>query len=193
MSWLTSFFIAVIAAPLWAISHATPDGHEAFGSGSNGYVLLMAVALRPSLTIIAMFGSYAIMFAIDVILSKGYMVAFAGAQVTSAVGIIGLVVGCLLYAAISLMLVYGCYRLVQTVPNAILQWIGGRDDDSIGVEQHNDKVVGAAMVMRSNVQQMGSAAKMGAQAAASDNKKHEAGDKANHQLQAGTTKPDSKV
>ncbi|MFL9610991.1 DotA/TraY family protein [Methylobacillus sp. Pita2] len=191
MSWLTSFFIAVIASPLWAISHATPDGHEAFGSGSNGYVLLMSVTLRPSLTILAMFGSYAIMFAMDTILAKGYMVAFAGAQVTSATGIIGLVVGCLLYAAISLMMVYGCYRLVQTVPDAILQWVGGRDDDSIGVEQHNDKVVAAAMVMRGQAHQMsqGASAAAGLGKVKQDDKNSK---KNNAALSPGATKPDNK-
>ncbi len=38
-------------------------------------------------------------------------------------------------------IVYGCFRLVQTVPDAILKWVGGRDDDSIGVEDHNNKAM----------------------------------------------------
>lgn len=157
MSWFTSVFIAVVAAPLWAVSHATPDGDDAFGSGKNGYVLLMSVVLRPSLTILAMFGSMAIMFAMDKILNLGYMTAFAGAQANSMSGVIGLIVGFLLYAVISLILVYGCFRLVQTVPDAILQWIGGRDDDSIGVEQHGDKVGAMAVQFKSQAQQMGGA------------------------------------
>lgn len=155
MSWFTSVFIAVVAAPLWAISHATPDGDEVFGAGRNGYVLLMSVVLRPGLTIIAMFGSMAIMFAMDKILNLGYMAAFSGAQVNSISGIIGLVVGFLLYAVISLILVYGCYRLVQTVPDAILQWVGGRDDDSIGVEQHGDKAGAMVVSMRQQASEVG--------------------------------------
>lgn len=146
MSWLTSIFIAVIAAPLWAISHATPDGHEAFGSGANGYILLMSVVLRPALTILAMFGSMTILYGMDYVLNLGYMTAFAGAQVNSASGPIGTVTGILIYCILSLVITYGSFRLVQTIPNAILQWVGGRDDDSLGVEQHNDRVL--AMVNR---------------------------------------------
>lgn len=130
-----------MAAPLWAISHATPDGDDAFGSGKNGYVLLMSVVLRPSLTILAMFGSMTILYAMDKILGIGYMNAYTGAQITSATGPIGCVVGILLYCVISTIIVYGRFRLVQTVPDAILQWIGGRDDDSIGVEQDGDKAM----------------------------------------------------
>lgn len=143
MAWYTSLFIAFVAAPLWMISHATPDGHEAFGSGSNGYVLLMSIVLRPALTILAMIGSMAILFVMDSLLSAGYMTAFAGAQMNSVSGPVGLIVGVLIYCIISVVLVYSAYHLVQTVPNAILSWIGGRDDDSIGVHDHNNRVIGA--------------------------------------------------
>lgn len=146
MAWLTSVFIAVVAAPLWAISHATPDGHEAFGSGSNGYVLLMSVALRPSLTILAMFGSYAILFAMDAILNPLYSTAFAGGQINSTTGLIGFLVSIFLYVLTSIAIVYGSFRLIQTIPDAVLQWIGGRDDDAIGVERSTDKVYAAAMM-----------------------------------------------
>ena len=155
MSWFTSLFIAVVAAPLWAISHATPDGDDAFGSGKNGYVLLMSVVLRPSLTILAMFGSMTILYAMDKILGIGYMNAFTGAQITSATGPIGFIVGILLYCVISTVIVYGCFRLVQTVPDAILQWIGGRDDDSIGVEQHGDKAMAVVGNFNSNAASRG--------------------------------------
>lgn len=143
MAWYTSLFIAFVAAPLWMISHATPDGHEAFGSGSNGYVLLMSIVLRPALTILSMIGSMAILYAMDGLLNAGYMTAFAGAQMNSISGPIGLAVGVVLYCIISTVLVYSAYHLVQTVPNAILQWIGGKDDDSIGVHDHNNRVIGA--------------------------------------------------
>lgn len=150
LSWFTSIFIAVIASPLWAISHATPDGHEAFGSGSNGYILLMSVVLRPPLTILAMFGSMAILWGIDLVFKVGFQHAFFGGQMNSGTGVVAFFAYIFMYCALSMYLVYGCYRLVQTVPNAVLGWIGGRDDDSIGVESHNDKVYGA-MVMARNV------------------------------------------
>lgn len=108
-----------------------------------------------------MFGAMAIMFAMDKVLNIGYMAAFSGAQVNSISGIIGMLVGFFLYCIISLILVYGCFRLVQTVPDAILQWIGGRDDDSIGVEQHGDKVGAMALSFKDQAHGAGRNAMMG--------------------------------
>lgn len=193
LSWFTSIFIAVVAAPLWAVSHATPDGHDAFGSGSNGYILLMSVALRPSLTILAIFGSMAILFGIDWVFNIGYQAAFAGGQLNSVVGLMGVVVSIAMYAVISLILVYGCYRLVQTVPDAILQWIGGRDDDSIGVEQHSDKAIGAYIAMRSGAGQVARAGRVGIDSAREAKKNRVGGGResaaqaGNKDLSAGNT------
>ena len=72
-----------------------------------------------------------------------------------------MLVGFCLYCIISLILVYGCFRLVQTVPDAILQWIGGRDDDSIGVEQHGDKVGAMALSFKDQAHGAGRNAMMG--------------------------------
>ena len=89
------------------------------------------------------------------------MAAFSGAQVNSISGLIGMLVGFCLYCIISLILVYGCFRLVQTVPDAILQWIGGRDDDSIGVESHGDKVGAMALSFKHQAGDIGSRLKGG--------------------------------
>lgn len=141
-----------------------------------------------------MFGFMAILFAIDWIFNLGYQSAFAGGQTNSFVGLLGIVVGVAMYAIISLMLVYGSYRLVQTVPDAILQWIGGRDDDSIGVEQHSDKALGAYVAMRGGAGAIGRGMREGMQATkASNNDKSPNGDDtaANQQLSAGSTPPPS--
>lgn len=41
------------------------------------------------------------------------------------------------------------------MPDAILQWIGGRDDDSIGVEQHGDKAMAVVGNFNSNAASRG--------------------------------------
>lgn len=183
MSWFTSVFIAMIAAPLWAISHATPDGHEAFGSGSNGYILLMSITLRPVLTIIAMFGSMAILFGIDSVFIAGFSVAIDGGQTNSAVGPIGFIVAIVMYCIISVVLVYSAYSLVQKTPDAILKWIGGSDDDAMGAEGHHNKVQGMLITARtagSGAVASAKAAKMaGMQSAstkAAGNTPHQTGD-----------------
>jgi conjugal transfer/type IV secretion protein DotA/TraY len=141
MSWLISVFIATVAAPLWAISHATPDGHDVFGQGASGYVLLMSVVLRPALMILAMIASMATLTAMNKILGLGFTTAFAGAQINSVTGLIGFITSILIYVVIVIVLCFGCFRLIHTVPDAILKWIGGSDDDAAGVEHQNTKAL----------------------------------------------------
>ena len=155
-------FIAVIAAPLWAISHATPDGHDAFGSGERGYVLLMSVTLRPALTMLAMFGSIVILYAMDTIFAESFSAAFDGAQSNAISGPIGFVVAIFSYMVLSSVLVYSSYRMCQTIPDAIFRWVGGSDDDSIGVEQHSEKA-NALLLAGYYAGNIGQAAQKGAQ------------------------------
>lgn len=177
----------MIAAPLWAISHATPDGHEAFGAGERGYILLMSVTLRPILTIIAMFGSMALLYAIDMIFNIGFSAAMDGSQANSTTGVIGFVVTLIMYCAISLSIVYASYRLVQSTPDAILKWIGGSDDDSIGVEKHGEGTTAMLIAARGHGVSMGQAAQGGA---AASRKAAEKEEKANR-LAAGGTEGDT--
>lgn len=181
MSWLVSFFIALVAAPLWAISHATPDGHDAFGSGVNGYILLMSVALRPALTILAMIGSMGIMYGMDKLLAFGFTTAFAGAQVNSVAGPIGFVSGVAIFAILSCVLAYGSFRMVQTIPNAILEWIGGKDDDSLGVENHHGHFTAVAARFGSGMP--GAAAAIGAGAKSRGGNTSDGGDSGAAKLQ----------
>ncbi len=141
MSWLISVFIAIVASPLWAVSHATPDGHDVFGQGASGYVLLMSVVLRPALMTLAIIASMAILMAMNKILGLGFTTAFAGAQINSITGLIGFIASILIYVIIVIVLCFGCFRLIHTVPDAILKWIGGSDDDAAGVEHQNTKAM----------------------------------------------------
>lgn len=79
------------------------------------------------------------------------------------------------------------------MPDAILQWIGGRDDDSIGVEQHSDKAIGAYIAMRSGAGQVARAGRVGIDAArkakqeAKSNKPGVGDQAGNKDLSAGNT------
>jgi hypothetical protein len=154
MSWLISVFIATVAAPLWAISHATPDGHEVLGQGASGYVLLMSVVLRPALMILAMIASMAILAAMNKILGLGFTTAFAGAQINSITGLIGFIASILIYVILVIVLCFGCFRLIHTIPDAILKWIGGSDDDATGVEHQNTKALAYLSTTKQGITQM---------------------------------------
>ncbi len=48
---------SMIAAPIWAIMHAFPEGHEWSGKGAQGYMIIMGVVLRPTLMIFGLVGA----------------------------------------------------------------------------------------------------------------------------------------
>lgn len=79
------------------------------------------------------------------------------------------------------------------MPDAILQWIGGRDDDSIGVEQHSDKAIGAYIAMRSGAGQAARAGRVGIDTAREAKNKRAGGGResadqtGNKELSAGNT------
>ena len=91
----------------------------------------------------------------------GYSTAFEGAQTNSLTGPIGFIMSILMYCVFSLILTYSAYHLVQTAPDAILKWIGGSDDDAIGVKNHSDQAFAMVSTSRSAGGQMARNVKSG--------------------------------
>jgi conjugal transfer/type IV secretion protein DotA/TraY len=141
-SWLLSVVIAVTAAPLWAIAHATPDGDDAIGGGMRGYVLLMAVVLRPPLMLLGMFFGLLLMYAVDMMLTTTFMPAFTMSQSNSIIGLFTGLTGVVMYGVLCFTMTQASFRVTQKLADSVLQWIGGRDDDAIGVEQHTESARG---------------------------------------------------
>lgn len=126
IKWFVLVFEAVIAAQLFGVAHAHPEGHDAVGQAGPGYMLLLGVTLRPALTVLGFFGSILLGQPIAEFVNVSYATAVAGAEHNSLTGIVGFVAYVGIYATIMTTVMHGVFSLTNWVPDNVLRWIGGR-------------------------------------------------------------------
>ncbi|SMN10575.1 IncI1 plasmid conjugative transfer integral membrane protein TraY [uncultured Candidatus Thioglobus sp.] len=119
-------FEAFFGSIFWAAAHAIPEeGAGVAGQhAKQGYMLVLALLVRPVLMIIGLFGG--------LILSK-VLVNFAGNIATpffatvhgeSVVGLIGWVAGMAVMGLIAMSLVRRSFGLMHELPDRVIRWIG---------------------------------------------------------------------
>ncbi|RQR11266.1 DotA/TraY family protein [Burkholderia stagnalis] len=126
IKWFVLVFESVIAAQLFGVAHAHPEGHDAVGHAGPGYMLLLGVTLRPALTVLGFFGSIWLAQPISEFVNLSYATAVAGAEHNSLTGIIGFIAYVAIYAIIMTTVMHGVFTLTNWVPDNVLRWIGGR-------------------------------------------------------------------
>ena len=130
VAWLSSVVVAIIAAPIWTIAHATPGGHDAFGSGEKGYLALLDLLLRPPLMLIGLLIGLVLTTAGDTLISSGLAQAMQSTQTTSVTGLVGMLIGLGIYLAMSASVVFFSFRLIHSLPASVMRWIGADSDGS---------------------------------------------------------------
>ena len=81
VGWILAVLQSLIAAPLWAVMHMTPD-RTFVGSQSQGYLLLLSLFARPALAVVGLFAAMLVSDPIIDFIAKGFF-AMRGAVVTS--------------------------------------------------------------------------------------------------------------
>ena len=66
LGWVILIVEAVIAAPIWAVSHMAPDGDGVVGRGGQGYMLVLSLVLRPPLMILGLVCAIVLMKPLDI-------------------------------------------------------------------------------------------------------------------------------
>lgn len=125
INWLVVVLEAIVAAPLWAITHLDGEG-EGFGARSaHGYIFLLNVMVRPILMVIGFFGGGALIVVGGTFLNEIYGVAVANVQFDSITGLLSMVVILIIYFSICLTLIHSCFGLILIVPDQVINWVGG--------------------------------------------------------------------
>ena len=130
VAWLASLVTAIIATPIWTIAHATPAGHDAFGSGEKGYLALLDLLLRPPLMLIGLLIGLVLTTAGDTLISSGLAQAMQSTQTTSVTGLVGMLIGLGIYLAMSASVVFFSFRLIHSLPGQVMRWVGADSDGS---------------------------------------------------------------
>ena len=148
--WIKSIFEAILAMPLWALAHINIEGEGLPGPwASNGYFLLFEIFLRPILIIGGFVFSISVYTALInalhdsyhlvVMVASGFDIAeaanglvstgnYANYTVSDPIAYMRGPVDEMFYSVVYVIMVYmiglSCFKLVDTIPNNIMRWMG---------------------------------------------------------------------
>ncbi len=137
--WVKGIFEAMVGAPLWALAHIRIDGHGMPGNAAmNGYFLIFEVFLRPILIVFGLLASISIFSALVDVLNSIFTLVTenaAGYDITSEMAAPRLTFRFMrsaidqffytvIYAIICYMIGMSAFKLIDSVPNNILRWMG---------------------------------------------------------------------
>lgn len=127
VGWLLQVLQSIVAAPLWAVMHMTPD-RTFIGSQTQGYLLLFTLFVRPALVIVGLFAAFVIANPVISYLAKAFF-AMRTSNVTSSESL-GWFVEFLtfrdwlvMFGLLLLPVVYMIFGLSQVLADTVLSWI----------------------------------------------------------------------
>lgn len=156
--WVVLIVEAVIAAPLWAVTHLAPDGDGVVGRGGQGYMLVLSLTLRPGLMVFGFGAAVAVMNPMGLFLNETFMGTFFASVSPGLTGMLKILAGSVIYAVLMIMIINRVFSLIHQIPDGILRWIGG-GDNVIGREA-NEATAGAGRAIAASTAAAGAAGAM---------------------------------
>ncbi len=160
--WIKGIFEAMVGAPLWALAHIRIDGNGLPGNAAlNGYFLIFEVFLRPILIVFGLLASISTYSALVGVLNSVFSLVVentAGydidSELTNPRGTLSFMRGLIdeffftvIYAIVVYMLGMSSFKLIDTIPNNILRWMG----QSVATFNDQREDVAQAMVSKMSV------------------------------------------
>jgi conjugal transfer/type IV secretion protein DotA/TraY len=153
VNWLVVVGEAVIAAPLWAITHLNGEGDGMGQKTTHGYIFLLNVMVRPILMVLGFFLGGAALVAGGTLLNQLFGVAMANAQFDSVTGLFSIIFFLMMYCSMCLNLVHSCFNLIMIVPDQVINWVGGAASATLGRDD-NEKMKNAMNVFGSKLEHL---------------------------------------
>jgi conjugal transfer/type IV secretion protein DotA/TraY len=132
INWLVVVGEAIIAAPLWAMTHMAGEGDGLGHRTGHGYIFLLNVMVRPFLMVVGFFLAGAVVVVGGTFLNKVFGVAMANAQFDSITGVVSIIGFIWLYASTCINLVHRSFNLILIVPDQVINWVGGHASSALG-------------------------------------------------------------
>lgn len=146
ISWLILVIESMVAAPIWCVAHALPDGDGFAGQhGRSGYLLLLSILMRPLLMILGF------IFAMILVNVIGSAISESASTVVESVtmnplgterflGITGMIAYCVAFCSFILYTVHKLYGMINHLPDNIMRWIGSSSAGSMLMHGSEDAV-----------------------------------------------------
>ena len=128
---------SMVAAPLWAAAHAMPEGEGLSGEqAKQGYMLLIAVCLRPILMVFGFLSAFGIVSMADYMVGLEFPRIIHSMMATTLSGLVAFLAltGILVYLLVAIA--HHGYGLIHEIPDRALRWInaaaGQLGDEALG-------------------------------------------------------------
>lgn len=127
VGWILAVLQTCVAAPLWAVMHMTPD-RTFIGSQTQGYLMLLALFVRPALAVLGLFASMLISDPIITYIAKAFFgmhrdVAVSTGAIGSVASIITFFWWLVVFGMTLMPVLWMTYGLPQALPDEVLKWI----------------------------------------------------------------------
>ncbi|NDV17814.1 DotA/TraY family protein [Pseudodesulfovibrio sp. JC047] len=130
VSWLILVIESLVAAPIWCLAHAMPEGQGFAGQhGRSGYILLVSILLRPLLMLLGLIVALIIIAVIGPIISESAEIIISSAPMLPGgternIGLAGTIFYIFFFCAFILFLCNKLYQLINHLPDNIMRWLG---------------------------------------------------------------------
>lgn len=136
VSWYAVVGEAMVAAPLWAMTHLDGDGDGMGQRTTHGYIFLLNVMFRPVFMVIGFILAGTGIVVLGTLLNTMFGVAMQNAQYDSLTGLVSIIGFIVLYVGMCQTLVQGTFSLIHVVPDQVFSWIGGQISTRVGQDMH---------------------------------------------------------
>lgn len=126
LGWLIMFIESLVAAPLWAVAHAVPEGDGFAGRAAlQGWQLMLNVVFRPILLTLGLLLSMFVMHAIAFFAVKGYEVTnMSIINSTTLTAMWGFIFSNLIMAILVIVLAHKSHEIIYDTADNVMKWIG---------------------------------------------------------------------
>ena len=143
LGWIVTVAVAVLAVTVFAAAHVTRgDGNRLATQATRlGWLFLPGLILRPPLMLFGLIVGYFVFLAGIGLFNEVWLPQMRDAGASSGLGPIGFLAMLTLYVMIAYGLMNASFKLIDLLPSAVLDWIGGRGGAG---EDGGERVGGAA-------------------------------------------------
>lgn len=142
VGWVILCIESVVAAPLWAVAHAIPEGEGIAGQhGRQGYMLFLGILLRPPLMVVGFFFALVLTGIVGKFMAVSYLVFDAGMNAEHP-DLITSIVMIFIFGTTCIVVTHKVFKLITHLPDTVTRWLG-QQFQNLGEEQDEQRIRGA--------------------------------------------------
>ena len=128
LGWILNVAVAVLAVTVFAAAHVTrEDGNRLTVQATRqGWLFLPALVLRPALMLLGLILGYFVFLAAIGLFNQVWLPQMRDAGASAGLGPVGFLAMLALYVIVAYGLLNASFKLIDLLPGAVLDWIGGR-------------------------------------------------------------------